>query len=320
MTDQLSLFPDAFTVELESRRRALDAVAAALPPGLRLGTSSWSFPGWHGIVYSRRSSEAELARDGLREYSRHPLLRTVGIDRGFYAPISEEDLRRYAAQLPDGFLCCTKAPASVTSPLLGDPRLPNPDFLVAERFTEEMLEPFARAFARHAGPFLLQFPPLPLELRKAPSRFLDGLDRMLAGLPRDFQYAVELRDAALFAAPYSKVLARHGAAHVYNYWSAMPRPGAQALRLTPAAAPFVIVRLLMRPGTRYETRRESFAPFDRIVDRDVAMRRDVIDIVTEAARRQARTYVLVNNKAEGSAPLTIEEIAREIADARASGG
>src|SRR5687767_7510687 len=80
-------------------------IAARLPPGLHLGTSSWSFPGWHGIVYSARRSTDELAREGLVEYVRHPLLTTVGIDRSFYAPVPASDFVRYAAQLPEGFRC-----------------------------------------------------------------------------------------------------------------------------------------------------------------------------------------------------------------------
>ena len=54
-------------------------------------------------------SQTALAREGLREYARRPLLRTVGIDRSFYAPIPDDDLKRYPGQLPDGFLACAKA-------------------------------------------------------------------------------------------------------------------------------------------------------------------------------------------------------------------
>ena len=91
------------------------ALAARLPADLRLGTSSWSFPGWAGLVYGRERSVQSLAHDGLRDYARHPLLRTVGIDRSYYAPIPESDLERYAFQLSDGYLCCLKAPATATS-------------------------------------------------------------------------------------------------------------------------------------------------------------------------------------------------------------
>src|SRR5262245_47355549 len=62
-------------------------VAQRLARGVYLGTSSWSFPGWQGIVYDGRASETQLARHGLAAYARHPLLRAVGIDRTYYAPM-----------------------------------------------------------------------------------------------------------------------------------------------------------------------------------------------------------------------------------------
>src|SRR5512132_1896736 len=103
-----------FAQRLEKELAECAAIAARVPENVRFGTSSWSFPGWAGIVYSRRASASELAKTGLIEYARHPLLGTVGIDRGFYARIPAEDLRRYAEQLPPGFPCCTKAPEAVT--------------------------------------------------------------------------------------------------------------------------------------------------------------------------------------------------------------
>jgi len=106
------------SVALESRFARLASLASRLPSNVRFGTSSWSFPGWEGIVYAGAATTSQLARDGLTAYARHPLFGTVGVDRSYYAPIPEDDFRRYAEQLPPGFPCCCKAPAGVTSPLL----------------------------------------------------------------------------------------------------------------------------------------------------------------------------------------------------------
>ena len=123
MAGQLSLFESEPT---RGEREALERVhaearevAAHLPADVYFGTSSWSFPGWAGIVYSSERTTSDLARNGLREYAQHPLLRTVGIDRSYYAPIPVEDLRAYAEQLPASFPCCIKAPAGVTALTLG---------------------------------------------------------------------------------------------------------------------------------------------------------------------------------------------------------
>jgi len=250
-------------------------------------------------------------------------LTTVGIDRSFYAPIPADDLRRYAEQLLAGFPCCAKAPEAVTGVVAAAPgaagrqKEPNPDFLSVARFEDEMLGPFREAFADHAGPFLLQFPPAPAGRRLEPLAFAERLDRFLADLPGGFSYAVELRDPRLLSDEYRLVLASRGVAHVYNCATAMPMPEEQARTVPVNEMPFVVIRLLLRPGTSYDDRREEFLPFDRIVDANPEMRRQVVSVVRAAKARDV--FVLVNNKAEGCAPATIRALAEELARHEAPG-
>ncbi len=63
---------------------------------------------------------------------------------------------------------------------------------------------------------------------------------------------------ALVTPAYHALLARHGVAHTYNYWSAMPMPLAQAAVVPPDQLPFVVVRLLLRPGTLVRGPARSF--------------------------------------------------------------
>ena len=328
MKDQLPLFEfepvvpeDPSVAAVAAMHDTARAIAAELPEDIRFGTSSWSFPGWKGLVYSGQVTASTIARSGLRDYSSHPLLRTVGVDRSYYAPIPIDDLRRYAEQLPAGFRCCTKAPAGVTALTLGPPGSGslNPDFLSTDRLIAELLEPFALAFAAHTGPFILEFPPFPRGHRLEPDDFLARLDRFLEHLPRQFDYAVELRDQRLLTPGYHAVLKRHGVAHTYNYWSAMPLPTAQAAIVPPDDLPFTVIRLLLRPGTWYEDQKERFRPFNAIVEPDDAMRRDVVELSDRVLTRGRKVWVLVNNKAEGSSPLTIIQLARRVAARRRSG-
>jgi uncharacterized protein YecE (DUF72 family) len=309
---------------LAAEYEAAARLAGSLPSTLYMGSSSWGFPGWYGIVYSRRASQQALARDGLAEYARHPLLRTVGIDRGFYAPIPAQDLERYAGQLPAGYPCCTKAPALVTSSVhfghgWGVAGQANPDFLSPGRFMELMGEVFISTFREHTGPFIFEFPPVPAEHRPSPEAFAERLDRFFAALPRELPYAVELRDRTLLSPAYREVLATRGVAHVYNYWRAMPLPAAQARLVPVETAPFAVIRLLLPPGTQYEERKAAFAPFDRIQEPDEAMRSEVEALVRQAEASGRKTYVLVNNKAEGSSPLTVKALAERLASSSRSG-
>jgi len=284
------------------------AIAARLPKGVFFGTSTWSFPGWAGIVYSRKATTAALAREGLAEYARHPLLTTVGIDRGYYGPIPPADLERYASQLPPGFPCCAKAPETVTS-------AGGPDYLKASRFVDEMVGPFLETFREHTGPFVIQLPPAAREVAFSPARFAESLARFLEALPREARYAVELRDRVLLTPAYRSALAAAGAAHVYNYATAMPMPAEQEEAIPLETAPFVVIRLLLRPGTRYEDRREAFLPFDRIVDPSPEMRSQVVDLIRRSVSAGREVSVLVNNKAEGCSPLTIRALAERLAEA-----
>ena len=99
------------------------------------GTSSWHFPGWAGIVYADTRPEAELSRHGLHALSRHPLLRSVSLDRAFYRSLDRATYASLAAQVPDTFRFLVKAPASVTDAVVRDPArgqavCANPGFLV----------------------------------------------------------------------------------------------------------------------------------------------------------------------------------------------
>ncbi|HXG90119.1 MAG TPA: DUF72 domain-containing protein [Vicinamibacterales bacterium] len=323
MSDQLSLFGEvedgagspARGVDLAAHYAEAAVIAAALPSGVYLGTSSWSFPGWAGIVYSDNRPQSELAQEGLREYARHPLLSTVGIDRSYYAPLPIPDLVAYASQLPDGFRCCIKAPAGVTAFTLrdsGSTPQQNPDFLSLDRLASDLLEPLAAAFSAHTGPIILEFPPFARGMRLDPAVFLQRLDTFLGGLPDQFDYAIELRDRTLLTEDYRQLLAAHGVAHTYNYWSAMPMPGDQADVVPPEDLPFSVVRLLLKPGTWYEDQREAFRPFNRIIAPDEAMRRQVEQLARRTLARGRKIYILVNNKAEGSSPLTVVELAKRL--------
>ena len=188
----------------------------------------------------------------------------------------------------------------------------NPDFLSAEGFATDVVQPFLLHFRRHLGPCVLEIPPVPPDARLDPLEFADRLGAFLAAVPPDFPIAVELRDRRLLTPAYSAMIEQTRAAHVLNYWTAMPFPGEQAALVDVGRAPCVVVRLLLRPGTRYEARREEFRPFNRIVEPDDRLRRDVTRLITDAAGRQQPVYVLVNNKAEGSAPLTIRALAERL--------
>ena len=159
---QLGLFdrPDEDAEDSgEGAQRELESIRDRLPAKLRFGTSSWTFPGWAGLVYHRRyPNQRAFLRESLGEYAQHPLMRTVGIDRGYYTPVPEEDLAAYSRQLPDDFRAAMKVWQGVAMP--GYPKHPrygadagkaNPDFLDAEVFARAVHEPGEDVAAHRVG-------------------------------------------------------------------------------------------------------------------------------------------------------------------------
>lgn len=317
---QLDLFAPAATREPAVRvwPDEIDHLAAALDPRIRLGTSSWTFPGWAGLCYPPDAVEARLLREGLSLYARFPLFRTVGIDRSYYRPLSRSELTDYAAQLPEGFPCVEKVWDQLVTPVFpSHPRYgaragqANPDFLDPELFRAAIHAAHEGVFDEHLGAYVFEFPPMPAAARPKPAVFADRLARFIDALPKGPHYAVELRNRELFTPRYLDVLRDLGASHVYNYWGSMPSIADQLSAGDPPGE-VLVSRLLLRPGTRYAERKAAFAPFDQILDPSEEMRADVVQLGRAAMLSDRTLHVLVNNKAEGSAPLTVAALARRM--------
>jgi uncharacterized protein YecE (DUF72 family) len=187
----------------------------------------------------------------------------------------------------------------------------NPRFLDPSLFRQSVHAPVRAAFAEHMGPWIVEIAPSPFPVD--PEWFLEKLDAFLKEAPRDFPLAVELRDRKLLTAGYARTLRDRGASHVFNFWSRMPGLAEQMRVEGLLDADLIVARLLLPPGERYAELRDAYAPFDRLVAPQTRMRQDVIRLVRHALERDADCYVLVNNKAEGSSPLTVEALAKELA-------
>lgn len=295
-------------------------IAAELPSSVRFGTSSWSFPGWSGVVWDRPADETVLSRHGLAAYARHPLLRTVGVDRSYYGPLDTSIWRRWAAQVPDDFRFLIKAERAATDP--SDPRFLDPGYA-----RDEVVGPALEGLGDRLAVVLFQFSPIPARRVDGPRRFAASLHRFLSTL-RDAlgagpspALAVELRTPALFSEDYRDALRHAGAVHGYV---AHPRaaPLARQLETLPPAkgtGPLVL-RWMLRTPFDYEQARDRFHPFDRLQAEDPETRARIAAAVVEAAAAGRPAFVIVNNKAEGSSPLSVIELARAVAGRRSSLG
>ena len=296
-------------------RAAIERLGSKIPPSIRFGTSTWNYPGWQGLVYHQDYGTKGAAARMLREYADFPLFRTVGIDSSYYGPPTETVLRSYAEHLPRGFPCVSKVWSQITVQTFTKAQdeqragKANPDFLNPDLFIEEIYQPYQRHFPDNTGPFVFEFQTIAKYSRMSAERFADRLDEFFSALPRDAQYAVEVRNEEFLTPMYFAVLREHGVAHVFSSWTRMPPIGHQLDLPGALTAPFIIARALLRPGRTYDEAVDAFAPYDRIREPNPKLRRDLVRLVQMARQTQLPAYLLVNNRAEGSAPLTIAAIA-----------
>lgn len=298
----------------------LRGLANRLPSGVRLGTSTWSFPGWRGIVYDREYRESELARRGLGAYARHPLLQAVGVDRGFYAPVPRDELSRWAEDTGPGFRFLLKAHAALTTPrgarrpaFLADAPMA---FLDPEYARRAVIEPAAEALGSRLGVVLFQFSPLGERVQRHRALLLERLAAFLEALPPVATYAVEWRDPWVLGDDYHAVLQRAGTVHGFCAHPRMPSLAAQVPRGGPRGP--LVLRWLLGGGRGYDEARAAFAPFDRLVEPDPPVRGEVARLAAAAVAQGEDATVIINNKAEGSAPLSVFELAGQIAGRRAA--
>ncbi|RAS37916.1 DUF72 domain-containing protein [Paraburkholderia bryophila] len=334
---ELTAAPPA-PAEPKKKRRARDviaappspeliALAAGLPPQIHLGTSTWSFPGWNGIVYGDEYSNSKLSREGLTAYGAHPLLKTVSIDRSFYQALTVTEYLRYAQQVPEHFRFIVKAPMTITDATVraerGEPVSLNPCFLNPQMAIDDFVTPCVEGLGAKAGALVFQLSPLPDQMLAQPAVFIERLAEFLTALPTlpaGTCYAIEIRDASLLTPRFIRTLKTAGVRYCVGIHARMPDPLRQAAALAlldgEPAGP-LIVRWSLHGGFKYEQAKAKYEPFNQLVDHDPATRASLAELAARYALAGQPVVIAINNKAEGSAPLSCVELAREIIEAYA---
>ena len=325
MPDQLDLFGSSRQNDPNVEREAVpslqaklrDATGALAARQVYVGTSSWKYPGWQGLLYTPeryanrgRFSETRFNRECLTEYAE--TFPSVCVDGAYYQFPTEKYLTGLAEQVPDGFKFSFKVTDEIT--LRQFPRIarmgaragqPNPHFLDADLFVRSFLGP-CEAIRGKVGLLMFEFSRFhPMDF-KHPADFAEALDGFLGRLPGGWDYGVELRNEEFLGSEYLAVLKRHGVAHVFNSWDAMPPVSEQMERIGDSLPGIPTgARFLLKPGRSYQKAVERFSPYRKIIEAYEEGRCAAAGLIERALRRGTRLYLYGNNRLEGCSPLTL---------------
>jgi uncharacterized protein YecE (DUF72 family) len=298
------------------------AVASLAERNVFIGTSSWKYPGWSGLLYEEQRylyrgkfATSRFQRDCLEEYAR--VFRSVCVDAGYYKFPSPQYIAGLCEQVPDGFRFTFKVTDQITARTFvkldhhgNKAGQRNPHFLDAELFRAAFLSSLA-PHREKIGLLIFEFSHFhPRDFERG-REFVEMLDAFLAQLPQGWQYGVEVRNASLLVPEYFAMLKRHGVAHVMNQWTHMPVIAEQwQMPGVLSAGDFTAARFLLKPGRTYEQAVKMFAPYNATKEpypeaRDAAARiiLHLLDVMRTQPTRHS--FIYFNNRLEGNALMTI---------------
>ena len=281
---------------------------------LNIGTCSWKYDSWRGLIYSEDKNI-----NYLQEYSRH--YRTVEVDQWFWSLFGEDTavlpkakvVREYASSVPDDFIFCAKVPNSITlthhySKDKKEPLRPNPCFLsvpLMERFLGT-LEPLGTK----VGPLVFQFEYLNKKKMGSLGEFINRFGKFARQLPDGHDYFVETRNPNYLKRPFFDFLDSVHLHPVFLQGYYMPPIFEIFEQFKEQVRRKTMIRLL-GPDRQWIEKQTGnswnsiVAPRDRDIDQLKTM-------LGELAAREVETFLYVNNHFEGSAPRTIGRIAEAL--------
>jgi len=301
------------------RDRMKRAAAALAQQGVFIGTSSWKYIGWRGMLYDEsryvyrgKFSQARFNHLCLKEYAE--VFKTVCVDAAYYKFPDRRTLEGLVTQVPADFLFSFKVTDEITIRRFSNlPRFGvhagkwNEHFLDAELFQSAFLGP-CEPFQQNVGLLIFEFTHFHASDFAHGREFVEALDRFLAQLPAGWRYGVEIRNRNILHPEYFSALARHGVAHVYNSWADMPPVSEQlALPESRTHPEFFGVRFLLAPGRRYEEAVRLFSPYDHVqeINEDGRAAGAALIQQTVSGSGQTKAFIFVNNRFEGNALETV---------------
>jgi uncharacterized protein YecE (DUF72 family) len=291
----------------------------AVEEGILIGTSSWKYPGWRGMLYDEarytyrgKFAESRFEKNCLAEYAE--VFKTVCVDAAYYTFPQVKYLEGLAAQVPADFQFGFKVTDAITLKKFPNlPRFgaragkPNDFFLNADLFKRAFLTP-CESIRSHVGILMFEFSKFYRTDFENGRSFIAVLDDFLGKLPTGWPYGIEMRNQTWLVPEYFECLARYGVTHIYNSWTDMPPIEEQmALAGSETNHDLVAARFLLKPGRKYEEAVEAFKPYEKTKEVNSAARKAGAALIQDGKKKaKGKTLIYVNNRLEGNALQTID--------------
>jgi uncharacterized protein YecE (DUF72 family) len=268
---------------------------------LKIGTCSWNYESWVGLVYSQPH---QYAAEYLKEYSQK--YSTVEIDSWFYKVPDPYEVDSYVSAVGNDFVFSCKAPQKLTQVFDYGTKTPNKHFLSIDLFERfyNRIEPVKDKISI----MMLEFEYLNKEKMAGLDQFIEKLDAFIKQIPRNIKIGIECRNKNYLNTSYFDYLKSNDLVHVFSEKQYMPSVCELIDDYVMYLSDSVVVRLL--GGDRKEMEKRTSQQWNKIVDE-----KDVGPVVLHIQQllNYGKTVTLnINNHYEGSAPITIKKILNEL--------
>ena len=276
---------------------------------LHIGTCSWKYESWKGLIYPEFG---EI--NYLEEYSGH--YKTVEVDQWFWSLFEivklpeKKTVEEYKASVPEDFKFIIKVPNSITLTHYyiknrNEPLRRNPYFLNVNLLEEfvQIIKPIINQTAY----LIFQFEYLNKEKMPSLSQLQRLLHQFFISLPPDLPpMSIEIRNPFYLNSSFFKFLRDLNLSYVFLQGYFMPPIVEIYNKYKEYIKGQTIIRL--HGPDRSEIENISGENWSKIyINRDEELK-DIIEMIKELQSREVDVYLNINNHYEGSAPLTIEKI------------
>lgn len=227
--------------------------------------------------------------DYLPFYAQH--FNTVEVDSTFYACPTARTVCNWDSRTAEGFIFSVKAPQEITHERM---------LAECDKPVKEFLDTMA-ILGKKLGPVVFQFPFFNRSLFPDRNAFLVRLIPFLKTLPREYKFAIEIRNQRWLDAEFAGLLRDHRIALVLQDRSFMSNPS--ELDFDPITTDWTYIRLL---GDRKAIESVTQTWSKTVVDKTAELR-SWVDYCDQVRRRGVLIYVYANNHFAGHGPATIEQ-------------